>query len=84
MNCATEHSLIEVKKSISSVKEIQFEKYINLSYEKYMNIKNKQVILYIDEPIDYNSIKAVEKIDVIKSKGVIVINNLEELKGVLK
>lgn len=64
IDVATENSLIEVKVSISSVKEKQLYKYIDSSKNTYINTGNKQVILYIDEPIDMtsaNNVKLIEK-----------------------
>lgn len=49
IDCGMENVLIEVKKSVSYVHEDQFYKYINYNSEKYINILNKKVILYIDK-----------------------------------
>ena len=86
IDCVTENIFIEVKKSISSVKMEQLDKYIDITNEKYINVYNKKVILYIDEKIDLKKInnerkvKEIEnKLKEIKDKGVIVVNGLEEL-----
>ena len=84
IDCATKDVLIEVKKSISSVKPGQFEKYLNSSDVNYINVLSKKVILYIDEPmIELNSINT-QKIIELKEMGVEIVNSLEELKGVIK
>lgn len=81
IDCATINELIEVKKSISSVKVDQFDKYVNSADSKYFNVDNKKVILYIDEPIDMSDINTMSKI---KEKGVTIVNGLDELKGVIQ
>jgi hypothetical protein len=84
IDVSTENSLIEVKASIASAKEKQLYKYIDSSKDTYINIGNKQAILYIDEPIDMtnqNNVKLVEKI---KDMGITVVNDINELKGMVK
>ena len=48
------------------------------------NVNNKVVILYIDEPIDLSDISNINLLNKVKEKGVIVVNGLEELKGVIQ
>lgn len=51
---------------------------------QYINVAYKKVILYIDEPlIEINAINT-QKIDKLKEMGVEIVNNLDELKGVLE
>ena len=40
--------------------------------------------IYIDEPIDLSNINNVNKLNSLKEKGVIVVNGLDELKGVIQ
>ncbi len=84
IDCATANELIEVKKSIASVKIEQFNKYVNIEDARFFNVDNKTVILYIDEPIDLSNINNVNKLNSLKEKGVIVVNGLDELKGVIQ
>ena len=84
IDCATANELIEVKKSIASVKIEQFNKYVNIEDARFFNVDNKTVILYIDEPIDLSNINNVNKLNSLKEKGVIVVNELDELKGVIQ
>ena len=84
IDCATSNTLIEIKKSASSIKGEQFDKYIDQANAKYINVENKQVVLYVEEPINYNNIKNAKMIEKLKTRGVIVVNSLEELEGVLK
>ena len=82
IDCATDKVLIEIKSSISSVKIGQIEKYIDSSYEKYMNVLDKKVVVYVDKPmVNLNSIDA-NKLIRLKEMGVKIVNGLEELKGV--
>lgn len=84
IDVATENSLIEVKASISSVKEKQLYKYIDSSKNAYINTGNKQAILYIDEPIDMTNPNNVKLLEQIKDIGVTVVNDINELKGMVK
>ena len=84
IDCATANELIEVKKSIASVKIEQFNKYVNIEDARFFDVDNKTVILYIDEPIDLSNINNVNKLNSLKEKGVIVVNGLDELKGVIQ
>lgn len=84
IDVTTENSLIEVKASISSVKEKQLYKYIDSSKNAYINTGNKQAILYIDEPIDMTNPNNVKLLEQIKDLGVTVVNDINELKGMVK
>ena len=84
IDIATENSLIEVKASISSVKEKQLYKYIDSSKNTYINTGNKQAILYIDEPIDMTNPNNAKLLEKIKDMGINVVNDINELKGMVK
>ncbi|WP_313340445.1 hypothetical protein [Lacrimispora sp.] len=84
IDVATENSLIEVKASISSVKEKQLYKYIDSSKNTYINTGNKKAILYIGEPIDMANPNNVKLLERIKDMGVTVVNDINELKGLVK
>ena len=82
IDCATERVLIEVKNSITSVDPEQIKKYIDSSHEKYINVLDKKVVVYVDKPMkNLNSINA-DKLVQLKEMGVKIVNGLEELKGV--
>lgn len=84
IDIATKNKLIEVKKSISDVETEQLKKYINRINTKYFNFENKGVILYIDELIEANNKNVVSKLEKINKLGIPIINNLEDLKGVIE
>lgn len=84
IDCATVNELIEIKTSIGSVKMDQIEKYVSSESKKFFNVNNKTVIIYIDEPIDLSDINNINTLNKIKEKGAIVVNGLEELKGVIQ
>lgn len=84
IDVATENCLIEVKASISSVKEKQLYKYIDSSKNTYINTGNKQAILYIGEPIDMANPNNVKLLERIKDMGVTVVNDINELRGMVK
>jgi hypothetical protein len=80
LDVITNDEIIEVKRSLSVVKIDQCDKYINTANPKYLNVKNKKVILYIEQPVDMNN----STIQTIKNMGITVVNSLEDLKGALK
>ena len=84
IDCGMEDVLIEVKKSVSPIKEKQFYKYINYDEEEYINILNKKVILYIDEAMKNFSMQDKKKLESIEKMGVTIVNGLEELRGMLE
>ncbi len=81
IDCATESVIIEVKTSIASVRPKQFFKLTDIYNKNYINITNKKVILYIDDKIDNLN---QSKLNEIRELGIKVVNDLEELKGVLE
>lgn len=84
IDIATKNKIIEVKKSISDVGIKQLEKYIDRTDSKYFNFENKDVILYVDELIEANNKNVVSKLEKINKLEIPIINNLEDLKGVIK
>lgn len=84
IDIATKNKIIEVKKSISDVGIKQLGKYIDRTNTKYFNFENKDVILYVDELIEANNKNVVSKLEKINKLGIPIINNLEDLKGVIK
>ncbi|WP_336686037.1 fibronectin type III domain-containing protein [Chryseobacterium bernardetii] len=84
IDVSTLDELIEVKSSLSVVDEGQFNKYINSNDPDFLNPYNKKVILYIDAPLENLSPNQSLIIDNIKSKGVKIVNSLEELTNSLK
>ncbi len=83
IDVATDNTLIEVKKSISSVKDGQLYKYIDSTNNMYLNAQNKKVILYIDEVIDLTNPNNVKLIEKIEGMGITVVNSIGQLKGVV-
>ena len=84
IDIATTYQLIEVKNSISSVKIDQLPKYVGNSNPKFFNFDGKEVILYIEEPIDLSVQRNIEKLDEIEKMGITVVNGLEELEKVIQ
>ncbi|MET3940944.1 WXG100 family type VII secretion target [Paenibacillus sp. PvP094] len=81
----TKHEIIEVKKSLKAITDVeQFDKYVNVKHQDFFNYEQKKVILYIDKPLTNPHPNDLIKLELIKSRGVTVVNSLDELKGVLK
>ncbi|WP_340013698.1 WXG100 family type VII secretion target [Paenibacillus sp. FSL K6-1318] len=81
----TKHEIIEVKKSLKAITDVeQFDKYVNVKHQDFFNYDQKKVILYIDKPLTNPHPNDLIKLELIKSKGVTVVNSLDELKEVLK
>ncbi|KKD55085.1 MULTISPECIES: contractile injection system protein, VgrG/Pvc8 family [Paenibacillus] len=81
----TKNEIIEVKKSLKAVTDVeQFDKYVNINHDSYFNHDQKKVILYIDKPLTNLHQNDLIKLEIIKSKGVTIVNSIDELKGVLK
>ena len=76
--------MIEVKSSIGSVKTSQFSKYLDSNNMQYINMSEKKIILYIDEPMVELSSANIQKIHELEENGVEIVNSLEELKGVIE
>jgi len=84
LDVVTEDAIIEVKASIKAVKEDQFNKFTDASHDLFFNPENKKVILYIDKPLTNLRPEHQMMLENIKSKGVTIVNSLEDLKGVIK
>ncbi|NOU80559.1 hypothetical protein GC101_16965 [Paenibacillus sp. LMG 31459] len=77
--------MIEVKKSIKAITDVeQFDKYVNPNNGNYFNPEQKKVILYIDKPLTNLHPNDLKKLEIIKSKGVTIVNSLDELREALK
>lgn len=84
LDVVTNSQIIEVKKSAGAVKTDQIDRLVDTNNKEFFNYKKKEVILYIDASLENTGRIASEKIEYIKSKGVKVVNSLEELREVLK
>ncbi|GFN31044.1 hypothetical protein [Paenibacillus xylaniclasticus] len=85
IDIATPNQFIEVKKSTSVLKKDQIIKYTDSNDPNYFNYQNKEVIIYIDEPINMSNPRVVELIKSIEEiPGVKIVNSLDELGKVLK
>ncbi|MGM1050426.1 MAG: WXG100 family type VII secretion target [Bacillota bacterium] len=84
LDVVTKDAIIEVKASIKAVKEEQFNKFTDVTQDYFFNPDNKKVILYIDKPLSNLRPEHKTMVENIKSKGVIIVNSLEDLKEVLK
>ncbi|WP_017813076.1 contractile injection system protein, VgrG/Pvc8 family [Paenibacillus shenyangensis] len=80
----TKDEIIEVKASAGALKVDQIEKYTKTNHKDFFNPENKRVIVYIEEPLVNLAPEQSQKLNKIKNMGAIVVNSLEELKGVLK
>lgn len=85
LDVVTKNEIIEVKKSIKAVTDVeQFDKYTNPNNGNYFNPDQKKVILYIDKQLTNLHPNDLKKLQEIKSKGVTIVNSLDELKEALK
>ncbi len=84
LDVVTKDAIIEVKASIKAVKEDQLNKFTDATHDLFFNPDNKKVILYIDKPLSNLRPEHQTMLENIKSKGVTIVNSLEDLKGVLK
>lgn len=82
--CSSNSQIIEVKKSAGAVKTDQIDRLVDTNNKEFYNYNKKEVVLYIDAPLENAGRIASEKIDYIRNKGVKVVNSLEELREVLK
>ena len=81
----TEHMIIEIKKSASSLKSDQIDRLINPNNPQFFNYDKKEVIVYIDEPIQgITNPETLKKIDFLEKNKVTYVNSLEELEKVIK
>ncbi|PUA40646.1 hypothetical protein C8Z91_03105 [Paenibacillus elgii] len=85
LDVVTNDEIIEVKKSLKAVTDVgQFDKYVDETHPDFFNPGQKRVILYIDTELTNLHPNDIKKLDVIKSKGIIIVNSLDELKEVIK
>lgn len=84
LDVVTKDAIIEVKASIKAVKEDQFNKFTDATHDLFFNPENKKVILYIDKPLSNLRPEHQAMLENIKSKGVTIVNSLENLKEVIK
>ncbi|GIO96581.1 hypothetical protein J14TS5_16670 [Paenibacillus lautus] len=83
LDVVTKDAIIEVKASIKAVKEDQLNKFTDPTHDLFFNPDQKKVILYIDKPLSNLRPEQQAMLESIKSKGVTIINSLENLKGVI-
>ncbi len=77
----TQNEIIEVKKSYSSFKKGQVDKFTDTSLPNYLNPNGRKAILYVHEPLtDLQKSSILEKIP----NDVTLINSLNELKSILQ
>lgn len=76
----TKKAIIEVKKSASSFKEGQVDKFTNPSMANFLNSNNRRAILYIDEALtEAQRVKILSQIP----NNVTLVNSLDELAKIL-
>lgn len=80
----TNTQIIEVKKSMSSFKMEQIDKYINPNHPNFFNYDQREIVLFVNEAIDTSDPHIARIIQELNSKGVRIVNSKEELWGVLK
>jgi len=77
----TKNEIIEVKKSYSSFKKGQIDKFVNVSMPNFLNPDNKKAILYIHELLtEFQKSSILGRIP----ENVTLVNSLEELKKILQ
>ncbi|MFS0870895.1 WXG100 family type VII secretion target [Paenibacillus xylanilyticus] len=84
LDVVTNSQIIEVKKSAGAVKIDQIDRLVDKNNKEFFNYNKKEVVLYIDAPLENTGRIASEKLDYIRSKGAKVVNSLEDLREVLK
>ena len=84
LDVVTNSQIIEVKKSAGAVKIDQIDRLVDINHKEFFNHNKKEVVLYIDAPLENTGPIASGKIDYAKSKGIKVVNSLDELREVLK
>lgn len=87
IDVSTKSQFIEIKKSNSKdINDLlrQLDKYVNPDSSNFFNFSKKEVILYYDNILDMSNINVVNEVEKVKSKGILVVNGLEELSEVLK
>ena len=85
LDVVTKDEIIEVKKSLKAVTDVgQFDKYVDVNHADYFNPDQKKVILYIEKPLANLHPNDQIKLEVIKSKGIVIVNSIDELMEVLK
>ena len=80
----TKNQIIEVKKSASVIDKSQIDKLTQINRKDFFNYEKKEVIIYIDEPIDMNNPYIRRDIEYARENGIKIINSLEELKKEIK
>lgn len=77
----TKTEIIEVKKSYSSFKSGQVDKFTDSTLDNFLNPNGKNAILYIDELMT-----GIQKADILSQipDNVTLVNSLEELGKLLK
>ena len=74
--------IIEVKKSLNSVREKQILKYTQPTNELYLNFSNKKVVVFIYEKVD--NVDYIINLENKYENKIKVINSFEELEEILK
>lgn len=74
---------LEVKTSLSAVKEKQILKYTDPSYPNYVNADDKKVIYFIKDAIP-NVPREAQKLRSIRGSGAMMLDDLGILKEILK
>lgn len=80
----THNHIIEIKKSMSVIKMDQIDKYVDPSNSQFFNYESREIVLYVDEVIDISNPQTIKMIQELNSKGVRVVNSLEDIGGLLK
>ena len=74
--------IIEVKKSLNSVKEKQIFKYTQDTNNLYFNFSDKKVVVFIYEKVD--KVEYIINLENKYENKIKVINSFEELEEILK
>ena len=83
LDIVTDDYIIEVKSSLGAVKEKQIPKYTDPSNPNYVNSHNRKVIYFIEDAIPKVP-KEIQKLEKIKSSNIIIVDNIDDLKEILK
>ena len=83
LDILTDNYIIEVKKSLGAVKEKQIPKYTDPFCPKYVNAYDKKVIYFIQDTTPKVP-KEVQKLQLIKDSNIIIVDNVDKLKEILR
>ena len=84
IDVATSRHIIEVKESTSAFDPEQIRRLTVADNGRFFNHDNKQVIVFIEQPIDWSNPFIANDLQEARHNGAIIVNSLEALGRVLR